>query len=95
MPNDSVQGPTVASYIINKLKAKRVYIIDDQETYSQGLADGVQNILKAQGRHSYPRLGQPDGERLLVDDREDPEQHPGRLHPVAACPAGSGASVSS
>src|ERR1700751_3173588 len=49
VPNDSVQGPTVANYITKTLKAKRVYIIDDQETYSQGLADGVQNILKSKG----------------------------------------------
>ena len=49
MPNDSVQGPTVGKYIANTLKAKNVYIIDDQETYSQGLADSVQNYLKAHG----------------------------------------------
>jgi branched-chain amino acid transport system substrate-binding protein len=49
VPNDSVQGPTVANYMINKLKWKRVYIIDDQETYSQGLADGVQKILQNKG----------------------------------------------
>jgi branched-chain amino acid transport system substrate-binding protein len=49
VPNDSVQGPTVANYMTKTLKWKRVYIIDDQETYSQGLADGVQNILKSKG----------------------------------------------
>ena len=49
VPNDGIQGPTVANYILNKLKATRVYIIDDQEAYSQGLADGVQAILKAKG----------------------------------------------
>jgi branched-chain amino acid transport system substrate-binding protein len=49
VPNDSKQAPTVANYMINKLKAKRVYIIDDQETYSQGLADGVQSRLRAKG----------------------------------------------
>jgi len=49
VPNDSVQGPTVANYITSKLKWKRVYIVDDQETYSQGLADGVQAILRARG----------------------------------------------
>jgi branched-chain amino acid transport system substrate-binding protein len=47
VPNDSVQAPTVANYISGKLKAKRVYIIDDQETYSQGLATGVETRLKA------------------------------------------------
>jgi branched-chain amino acid transport system substrate-binding protein len=49
VPNDSVQAPKVANYMLSKLKWKRVYIIDDQETYSQGLADGVQSILKAHG----------------------------------------------
>jgi branched-chain amino acid transport system substrate-binding protein len=47
VPNDGVQGPTVANYITKTLKATNVYIIDDQETYSQGLADSVQAILKA------------------------------------------------
>jgi branched-chain amino acid transport system substrate-binding protein len=49
VPNDSVQAPTVANYISGKLKAKRVYVIDDQETYSQGLANGVQSRLSAKG----------------------------------------------
>jgi len=49
VPNDANQGPTVANYIRLKIKAKSVYIIDDQETYSQGLADSVQAILKAHG----------------------------------------------
>jgi branched-chain amino acid transport system substrate-binding protein len=49
VPNDSVQGPTVGKYMVNTLKWKRVYIIDDQETYSQGLADGVEAYLKAHG----------------------------------------------
>jgi branched-chain amino acid transport system substrate-binding protein len=49
VPNDGVQGPTVANYIRTKLKASNVYIIDDQETYSQGLASGVSDSLKAHG----------------------------------------------
>jgi branched-chain amino acid transport system substrate-binding protein len=49
VPNDSVQAPAVAKYMTKTLKWKRVYIIDDQETYSQGLADGVQTILKKSG----------------------------------------------
>jgi branched-chain amino acid transport system substrate-binding protein len=49
VPNDAQQGPTVAAYMTKKLKWKRVYIIDDQETYSQGLADGVQQILNSKG----------------------------------------------
>ena len=49
VPNDDVQAPTVGKYMTNTLKWKRVYIIDDQETYSQGLADGVQRYLKSHG----------------------------------------------
>src|SRR5690349_24331990 len=49
VPNDSVQAPTVANYIAGKLKAKRVYIIDDQETYSQGLATRVETRPKGKG----------------------------------------------
>jgi branched-chain amino acid transport system substrate-binding protein len=47
VPSDAAQGPTVANYMTKTLKWKRVYIIDDQETYSQGLADGVQKILNS------------------------------------------------
>jgi len=49
VPNDAAQGPAVANWMTKKLKWKRVYIIDDQETYSQGLADGVEKILKNRG----------------------------------------------
>jgi len=49
VPPDAIQGPTAANYIIKVLKYTRVYIIDDQETYSTGLADEVQSRLKAAG----------------------------------------------
>jgi len=49
VPTDDDQSKTVSAYVVNKLKLKRVYIIDDQEAYSIGLADSVQNQLKAKG----------------------------------------------
>jgi branched-chain amino acid transport system substrate-binding protein len=49
VPPDSAQSKTVSSYIVAKLKLKRVYIVDDQEAYSIGLADEVQAQLKAKG----------------------------------------------
>jgi len=52
VPNDGVQGPTAASYMISKLGVKSgtsVMVVDDQESYSTGLADIVQSALKAQG----------------------------------------------
>ena len=49
VPNDGQQGDRVASWITKKLKKTRVYIIDDEESYSQGLADQVQTRLRAAG----------------------------------------------
>jgi branched-chain amino acid transport system substrate-binding protein len=49
VPNDGQQGDRVASFINKTLKKKHVYIIDDEEAYSQGLADQVQADLKKAG----------------------------------------------
>jgi branched-chain amino acid transport system substrate-binding protein len=49
VPPDSSQSKSVSGYIVKTLKAKRVYIVDDQEAYSIGLADEVQAQLKAKG----------------------------------------------
>lgn len=52
VPHDGVQGPTDVNYMTSKLGVKRgdtVMVIDDQESYSTGLADIVQNGLKAKG----------------------------------------------
>jgi branched-chain amino acid transport system substrate-binding protein len=52
VPNDGVQGPTDASYMMSDLGVKSgdtVMVVDDQESYSTGLADIVQARLKAKG----------------------------------------------
>lgn len=49
VPTDDDQGASVAHYMTNTLKVKVVHIIDDQEAYSQGLADAVQKRLQAAG----------------------------------------------
>jgi branched-chain amino acid transport system substrate-binding protein len=49
VPNDSVQAPTTAKYIRQVLKAKEVFIVDDQTAYSRPLANGVQANLRAGG----------------------------------------------
>ena len=49
VPPDAQQSKDVSNYIVKTLKAKDVYIIDDQEAYSTGLADEVQSQLKAAG----------------------------------------------
>jgi branched-chain amino acid transport system substrate-binding protein len=47
VPPDSSQSKSVSAFIVGKLKAKHVYIVDDQEAYSIGLADEVEAQLKA------------------------------------------------
>jgi branched-chain amino acid transport system substrate-binding protein len=52
VPNDGVQGPTAASYMLNTLKVKSgdtVMVVDDQESYSTGLADIVGQSLSSKG----------------------------------------------
>ena len=49
VPTDDDQSKSVTRYIVGTLKVKRVYIIDDQEAYSTGLADSVQSQLRARG----------------------------------------------
>jgi branched-chain amino acid transport system substrate-binding protein len=49
VPNDDQQGPRVANYIRGTLRHSRVAIVDAQNTYSTGLSDTVQRILRARG----------------------------------------------
>jgi branched-chain amino acid transport system substrate-binding protein len=52
VPNDGVQGPTAANYMMSKLGVKSgdgVMVVDDQESYSTGLADIAGAALKAKG----------------------------------------------
>ena len=46
---DYVQGPTDARYMIQKLKVKKVVVVDFQEPYSVGLARAANATLKAAG----------------------------------------------
>ncbi len=52
VPNDGVQGPTDAAYMMSKLgvtSGSKVMVVDDQESYSTGLADIVQQSLSGKG----------------------------------------------
>jgi branched-chain amino acid transport system substrate-binding protein len=49
VPNDGVQGPQDANYIINHLHPKAVLIIDDAEAYSQGLVKVMTPIFQKAG----------------------------------------------
>jgi branched-chain amino acid transport system substrate-binding protein len=47
--SDQTQGTTDANFMISKLHAKKVVIIDDQEAYSTGLAAQATKVLRGKG----------------------------------------------
>jgi branched-chain amino acid transport system substrate-binding protein len=47
--HDGRQGPTLATYALDKLKAKSIAVIDDSTAYGQGLADNFEATAKAGG----------------------------------------------
>jgi branched-chain amino acid transport system substrate-binding protein len=49
VPNDNIQGPQDANYVINHLHPKAVLIIDDDEAYSQGLVKTMIPIFQKAG----------------------------------------------
>ena len=49
VPNDDQQGPRVANYIRRTLKARRVVVVDAQNSYSTGLSDTVERLLRNAG----------------------------------------------
>ncbi|CAM4369807.1 branched-chain amino acid ABC transporter substrate-binding protein [Bordetella muralis] len=49
MTSDTQQGAAVGQFIVEKLKAKKVAIIDDRTAYGQGLADEVEKAVKKAG----------------------------------------------
>ena len=46
VPNDDQQGPRVANYIRRTLRHTRVVVVDAQNSYSTGLSDTVQRVLR-------------------------------------------------
>jgi branched-chain amino acid transport system substrate-binding protein len=47
VPNDDQQGPRVANYMLRTLNARRITVIDGQDSYSVGLSDTVERLLRA------------------------------------------------
>ena len=49
VPNDDVQGPAIGNFVAKNLAGHNVVVIDNDETYSLGLADSVQKTLEGSG----------------------------------------------
>ncbi|GGK15615.1 branched chain amino acid ABC transporter substrate-binding protein [Deinococcus malanensis] len=49
VPRDDAQGPAGAQFLKTRLKAKKVYILNDKTAYGEGLAREVERTLKASG----------------------------------------------
>jgi len=60
---DDQQGAIAADYIIDKLKAKKVAIIHDKDTYGQGLADATKASLEKRGVKEVLYEGLSRGEK--------------------------------
>jgi len=60
---DDQQGDVAATYIVDKLHAKRVAIIHDRDTYGKGLADAMKAALNAYGTKEVMYEGLTRGEK--------------------------------
>lgn len=60
---DDQQGTIAANYMLDKLKAKKVAIIHDKDTYGQGLADATKAQLQKRGVKEVMYEGLSRGEK--------------------------------
>ena len=49
VPNDDAQGPTIAKFAADTIGAKKVLVVDDQTSYSTGLADSATKAMQEAG----------------------------------------------
>ena len=83
IPGDYIQGPSDARFMVDKLKVKKVVLLDFQEPYSLGLADATERTLKAKSVNTTPAVGAEHRHRLLVVRDEGAERRRHRLLPDA------------
>ncbi len=72
---DDDQAPASANFMKESLGAKTIFIVDDKTTYSQGLADGVENACKKLGikilAHEHVNQGDKDFSAILTMAKRD------------------------
>ncbi|MGT2509574.1 branched-chain amino acid ABC transporter substrate-binding protein [Cupriavidus basilensis] len=78
MTSDTQQGSVVGAYVVQKLGAKRIAIVDDRTAYGQGLADEFEKAAKAAGgnivRREYTNDKAVDFKAVLTNlKRQNPD----------------------
>jgi len=58
---DDIQGPAAADYAFTELGLKKVYVLDDTETYGKGVSDNFERRFKELGGESLGHDGVPKG----------------------------------
>jgi branched-chain amino acid transport system substrate-binding protein len=74
VPRDDVQGPQDANYIANTLKPKAAMLVDDQTSYSTGLADTIIPVLKSKGiKVDHESVNQKQTDFSTLADKVTPD----------------------
>lgn len=63
---DDQQGAIAANYMLDVLKAKKIAVIHDKDTYGQGLADATRAALAKRGTKEVLYEGLSRGEKTLT-----------------------------
>jgi len=76
VPNDAVQGPTIAAFVADRLNGRSALVLDQQEAYSLPLAESVATGLRERGvrvKRAGSQVGQEDyaDKIALIDDTVD------------------------
>jgi branched-chain amino acid transport system substrate-binding protein len=58
---DDIQGPAGADYMYDTLNLKKIYVLDDTETYGQGIANNAEKEFKNKGGTVIAHEGVPKG----------------------------------
>jgi len=72
--DDSVQGPADANWVVNTLKDKKLYVVDDASTYGVGLAGAFASQAKKDG--AKVTTGSFPGTTQCSDGTASPTQYP-------------------
>ncbi len=62
-PTDDLQGPAAARFALQRLEAKRIFVIDDMTTYGRGLANEFVKAAKGLGIEILGHEGITQGEK--------------------------------